>query len=923
MDKSIEKLQSILEKSKNPLDSLNLEVEIFGVFSLPESWKPVETDPIEFTHTINISKIQFANGKARRRELTEEEHKQLEESKKLKKDVGKKKGQEAELTAEEVQVIEKRKKSQEEQKKKREEDWEKADDDLKAYLSFEDIYKNPCITWEADSSPEDFRLIKSYSQSIDKKPSEILEFEECVEDAGGFFLDFARVPKLVEEDPKKKVKGKTQEDIKPSAAKAWVDLKGFQEAGKEEIFVRAKLEESEGESGFKDTYIYLRVKVTPPVTPIVTYTETPAMSFLANTVETIDPTYEFRKQIKLSTLKIAEDYQNMFAEQQGDNQRKLAVSRQKELREGRKENFLYDFNLSGKAQLLKEKFKKSIISVLQDHLRKKISLNGLDQTDKDKLLSETYSYLIEQMHSSVDEIIKENKDNLHEDIIIPWDLATREKELSHINAPKESIDEKLLRLANEYEIQGKIEKSNEYHKERACREAKNISIWMDFTRFCLRNGDISHAEEYVKEILLINESTEHLLLLGSMLLQRQRYEEAAVYLHSAVEKDFYNVPANLVLSLLYKFTNKPGLEKRFSSIAKRLCMRHLGLLPQKRGAKSNFNPSLESCFFRIETAPGEYSRNLTFEQIDDMYYFLTDYFIKEKLIFLASKALEEISIKDSSMTRYLYAKAQILYWKQDYQDCVNVLTELLRLEPKNESAWVLQGNALYLMNSHFDAEESYLKAVRSGSRGKTMMSGKSSLHISDYSILLRLGSIYLKRRSWSDAKLVYGRCCEETPTSTSWTLLGLSCLYLNELNEAEEALTEGNIMDEQNPVNWGALAYLCAKKTEKLPGRFGQFCTCMDLAVTYQLQDPHLLTCICKEFIRIVAMADQTNLPLLLKCVALAAEALHSQGRPIDDLTLMVTETFLQVRGKNSSRTRKIDEIQEKVLNVLRSGKYF
>ena len=53
-------------------------------------------------HSVSISKIQFLNGKVRRRELTEEEHKALEESKKLKKDAGKKKGQEQELTAEEL-----------------------------------------------------------------------------------------------------------------------------------------------------------------------------------------------------------------------------------------------------------------------------------------------------------------------------------------------------------------------------------------------------------------------------------------------------------------------------------------------------------------------------------------------------------------------------------------------------------------------------------------------------------------------------------------------------------------------------------------------------------------------------------------------------------------------------------------------------
>lgn len=917
MDKSIEKLQSILEKSKNPLENLKVEVEVFGVFNLPDSWKPTDNDVIEYLHSVSISKISFQNGKVRRRELTEEEHKALEESKKLKKDAGKKKGQEQELTAEEIHLAERKKKFQEDLRKKREEDLEKSSDELRYYLTYEDIYKHPCITWESDSTPEDFRLIKSYPLSVDKKPSEILDFEESVEDSGGIYLDFMRVPKAVEEDPKKKpVKGKTQEEVKPCSGRAWIDLKGFQVPGSEEMFVRSKLEENEGEGIFKDTYIYLRVKVTPSITPIMSPVVFPETHTASNLIAVSDPTYAFRRQIKLSSLKIAEDYKAKFADQQEDNQRKMAVSRQKELREGRKLDFLYDFNLSGKAEVLKEKLKKSIVDVIQDSLLKKVSVTGLTDTDRDKMLSEAYAYLIEQMQVSVEEVVKENKDSFHEDIVIPWDHAYRERELFLINAPKENIDDKLLRLANEYEIQGKISKANEFHKERACRDRKNISIWMDFTRFCLRHGDIAHAEEYIKEILSINEnSVEHLVLLGSLLLQRRRFEEAAVYLHQAVDKDFYHVVGNLVLSLLYKFTGKSGLEKRYSSIGKRLCMRHLGLLPPKRGAKSNFNPSLENSFFRVETQAGEYSKNLTNDQVDDMYYFLTDYFIKEKLVYLASKALEEVCNKDSSMQRFIFAKSQILFWKQEYSDCVESLKELLKIDPKHEAAWILQGNALFFMGNHFDAEESYLKAVRSSNRGKTLISSaRSGTHISDYSILLRLGSIYLKRRAWTDAKLVFNKCCEESPTSTSWTLLGLSCLYLNELNEAEEALTEGNIMDEQNPVNWASLALLCAKRTEKLPGRLSQFLTSMNLAVTYEINDVYLLQNIANEYIRIIIIGDTDDYKLLLHILTIAANTLKQQGKDVSDLKTFVVEAFNAQKEKMSVKRRKIEEICDKVI---------
>ena len=52
---------------------------------------------------------------------------------------------------------------------KREEDLDKANDEGKYYLNLEDIYKHPCITWENESGPEDFRLVKSFVQGVDKK----------------------------------------------------------------------------------------------------------------------------------------------------------------------------------------------------------------------------------------------------------------------------------------------------------------------------------------------------------------------------------------------------------------------------------------------------------------------------------------------------------------------------------------------------------------------------------------------------------------------------------------------------------------------------------------------------------------------------------------------------------------------------------
>ena len=71
------------------------------------------------------------------------------------------------------------------------------------------------------------------------------------------------------------------------------------------------------------------------------------------------------------------------------------MAQQKELRERRKDTFLYDFNTSGKYTILKEKLKKSIAQILREKYRKSCAVKGLAHDEKDEFNSELYAYLIE------------------------------------------------------------------------------------------------------------------------------------------------------------------------------------------------------------------------------------------------------------------------------------------------------------------------------------------------------------------------------------------------------------------------------------------------------------------------------------------------------------------------------------------------
>lgn len=60
----------------------------------------------------------------------------------------------------------------------------------------------------------------------------------------------------------------------------------------------------------------------------------------------------------------------------------------------------------------------------------------------------------------------------------------------------------------------------------------------------------------------------------------------------------------------------------------------------------------------------------------------------------------------------------------------------------------------------------------------------------DLSIYLRLGSTFLDRNGWGDAKAIFLKTLEiKNNSSLSWLGLGKACLRLGDFKEAEEALT--------------------------------------------------------------------------------------------------------------------------------------
>ena len=111
----------------------------------------------------------------------------------------------------------------------------------------------------------------------------------------------------------------------------------------------------------------------------------------------------------------------------------------------------------------------------------------------------------------------------------------------------------------------------------------------------------------------------------------------------------------------------------------------------------------------------------------------------------------------------------------------------------------MRGHAYYLNGNLFDSEESYIKALRIKPAPK------------DAVLQERLGIVYAKRKSWKDAKTVFAKCCKAhdfLPSTTAWYYLGVACFRLGEMQQAEDALNQANILDHLNYRVWGMMAVL-------------------------------------------------------------------------------------------------------------------
>uniref|UniRef100_A0A9J7X8B3 Cilia and flagella associated protein 70 n=1 Tax=Cyprinus carpio carpio TaxID=630221 RepID=A0A9J7X8B3_CYPCA len=460
------------------------------------------------------------------------------------------------------------------------------------------------------------------------------------------------------------------------------------------------------------------------------------------------------------------------------------------LQEQRKNQLLGELNYSGKYFAFKEQMKYSVVRIVREKMLRTEAFSDPEQLQA--FLSQLYVFLVDEMHATLNKVMPQKKKK---------------------NSPVLSCAQ-LKHFAREAELNTDYQLAAQYYQERS-----EPSHWCDYGAFHMLTADHLKAEECFQQALSIQQThIPSLLMCGVLSEMNGRYEDAETFFERATCVEPNNVVAWALFGIFCQ-TQEKFIE---AEMAFREANKQLNAVLQNESAS---RPEISS-----ETQPGqkkeqndessETPAGNTEETGDRLMSFCSvtktfhSYLIKPEVnaglcwcpqMAQRALALELLSPDRGTISSYHLALAKLHLLRGEHDSAEASLKEALTDNFQNPDIWALWGHLHYEKGDYFHAQSCYERTL------------DSVLDASDtHSIYLRLGSIYLQKGEYEKAKPVFLRACKRSPSCLTWLRLGIACYRLEELTEAEEALTEANALNNRNPEVWGYLSLVCLRTGRKL-----------------------------------------------------------------------------------------------------------
>ncbi|XP_069840411.1 cilia- and flagella-associated protein 70 [Dendropsophus ebraccatus] len=547
---------------------------------------------------------------------------------------------------------------------------------------------------------------------------------------------------------------------------------------------------------------------------------------------------DYHSQVTSITSAILDEYCQLFGQQETNT-----VDVDPQVLEEQKCQLNYELNCSGKYFAFKEQLKHSVVKIVREKYLKTTAFEDRDQLQA--FLSELYIYLVDQMHIALNKTLFDDKEEAS-------------------TAPMTDT-EQLLRFAKEAEMTEDYNLAEMYYQERLARDRQRIDHWLDYGCFKLLVGDYIKAQECFHEALVLNREHLHsLLLCGIVAVLMDSNVEAEVFFEDATCVAPGSALAWTILGLFYEIQgNDIRMEMAFSEAGKL----HQAVLTVDRpadepdsgvphdgktipgeasdnaskgesdvpdenapaspqGRPSSGEPSMGGRSPEEQT-PGAVPKSVSsvvskskarphrepgtdpvpLPAAKSIYMEAANFLAQVNATQFVQRALshELLSPDGGPSCKYHLLCAQVHLLRKEYDAANENLKEASQIDHQNPDVWALTGHLQYMSGRKGEARQCYEHAL-------SLVTDASELH----SVYLRLGSIYLQEGEFEKAKNTYLQACKRSPTCLTWLGVGVACYRLEEMQEAEDALSEANALNNSNAEVWGYLTLVCLRTGRQL-----------------------------------------------------------------------------------------------------------
>eukprot|EP00070_Physeter_catodon_P031040 XP_028337934.1 cilia- and flagella-associated protein 70 isoform X3 [Physeter catodon] len=538
---------------------------------------------------------------------------------------------------------------------------------------------------------------------------------------------------------------------------------------------------------------------------------------------------DYHMQIKNISRAILNEYHRMFGKQAVQVESDL----DSETLEEQKCQLNYELNCSGKYFAFKEQLKHAVVKIVREKYLKTTAFES--QEELQKFISELYVFLVDQMHVAVNQAMPDDVQGT------PSTIYTS--------------SEQLRLFAFEAEVNENYEMATVYYEERLVREPQNLEHWLDYGAFCLLTKDNIKAQECFRKALSLNQNHIHsLLLCGVLAVLMENYEQAEIFFEDATCLEPTNVVAWTLLGLYYEIQNNDiRMEMAFHEAFKQLQARvlraqvtkqritglgaPLSILDEFLDESSNLqseshepilsvqsqdpttsqkpsNTFIKEIPLKKEASKCQESSTCLHPTLYSVSQTPTTIFMETIRFLMKVNAVqyvhrvlahELLCPHGGPSCEYYLVLAQTHLLKKDFAKAEEYLQQAAQMDYLNPNVWGTKGHLYFLRGNHAEAKACYERTI-------SFVADASEMHF----IFLRLGQIYLEEKEYKKAKKTYLQVCKRSPSCLTWLGLGIACYQLDELTEAEDALSEANALNNYNAEVWAYLALVCLKAGRQL-----------------------------------------------------------------------------------------------------------